>query len=400
MLQLSFVNFKPNSYILVEGAPFRPYFFIIKSGKVRCFNEAQISGSTSNILGAGDFVGVISCMSGHSQTENVVALTDVVAIMVQKEQYPELIMTNTPIALKIIRAFAQQMRSLNDNLTKITLKKNLSDSPEGIFTVASYYDEQGDLDVAIYAYYQYLKTGPSGENAEKAKRRFLALKPKSRAVYFEPNADHIRKYPRDTMIFSECQAGADMFIIQDGSVRITKVVQGSEVTLAVLKKGDMFGEMALLENKTRSASAIAAEPCALMVVNHANFNQMVSTQPVMISRLTNMLADRLWSMYRQLANTRLKEPREKLIDMISIQIEKKKSNFIKGVAYPTDLSPLELINLCGIPDEDRTKAMHAVETDQNIKIINGKITIPDVPELIKQAAFYRKQNNKRANETI
>ena len=59
------------------------------------------------------------------------------------------------------------------------------------------------------------------------------------------------------MIFSECQAGADMFIIQDGAVRITKVVDGQEVILAVLNKGDMFGEMSLLENKPRSASAIA-----------------------------------------------------------------------------------------------------------------------------------------------
>ena len=53
------------------------------------------------------------------------------------------------------------------------------------------------------------------------------------------------------MIFSEAQSGSDMFIIQRGEVSITKVVNGNEVTLAVLKKGDMFGEMALIENKPR-----------------------------------------------------------------------------------------------------------------------------------------------------
>ncbi len=398
MLQLTFVNFKTNSYVLVEGAPVKPYFLIIQKGKVRCFHEARVLGSSSRILGPGDFVGVISCMSGHSQNENVVALSDVTAIMIQRDQYPELIMKNTPIAMKIIRAFANQMRELNDNLTKITLKDNISDSSEGIFTVASYYDDADYLDAAVFAYYQYLKSGASGEEAEKAKKRFLQLKPKSRAVYLEPSNDHIRKYPHDTMIFSECQSGADMFIIQEGSVRITKVVQGSEVTLAVLKKGDMFGEMALLENKPRSASAIASETCILMVVNRANFNQMVTTQPVMISSLTIMLADRLWSMYRQIANTQLKEVREKLVDMIAIQIEKKKSNFVKGLIYSTDLTPSDLINLCGISDDEKLKAMNAIETDQNIKLLNGKISVPDVAELLKQAAFYRKQNAKRSNE--
>ena len=83
----------------------------------------------------------------------------------------------------------------------------------------------------------------------------------------EPTAETVRFYPKGTMVFSECQSGQDMFIIQDGQVKITKIVNGTEVILAVLKKGDFFGEMALLENKPRSASIIAFEDCYLMVVN-------------------------------------------------------------------------------------------------------------------------------------
>ena len=57
-----------------------------------------------------------------------------------------------------------------------------------------------------------------------------------------------------TMIFSDFQPGSEMFIIKEGSVKISKVTNDTEVTLAILKQGDMFGEMALLENKPRSAS--------------------------------------------------------------------------------------------------------------------------------------------------
>lgn len=397
MLQLSFVNFKQNSYILVEGTSANDRFFIIQSGRVKCFSEVAIPGTTPEILGPGDFIGVVSCMSGHGQPKNVVSLTPVVAIMVHKSQYPELIMKNTPVAMKIVRSFARDMRIVNDRLTKLTLKNIILDSPESLFSIAEYYEKSGHYNIALYGYYQYLKQCSTGINIENAKRKFIALRQRAKAAYLEPSNEIFREYPADSMIFSECQKGADMFIIQEGSVRISKVVDGNEVTLALLKKGDMFGEMALLENKPRSASAIAHEPCRLMVVNMANFNQMVTTQPQMISKLTMMFAERLWAMHRQLANTQLGDLREKLIDMISLQIEKQKVPFVKGNVYHSGLSLTDVFKLCAIPREQQVEACRQIQYDQNIKIVGGKIDVPDVEELIKQAAFYRKQSSRHAN---
>ena len=190
--------------------------------------------------------------SGHSQIESAVALTDVVAISVRRDQYPDLISKNAPVAMKIIRTFANKMRLLNETLTILTLKNSVESTPKQIFSIASYYDKVGKTDLAIYSYYQYMKACPTGVNVLTAKNRFVTLKPKTHAVYFEPPKELIRNYPKDTMIFSEFQSGQDMFIIQEGQVKITKVVNGNEVILAVLKKGDFFGEMALLENKPRS----------------------------------------------------------------------------------------------------------------------------------------------------
>lgn len=399
MLQLGFVNFKPNTYMLVEGTSAIDKFFIIQKGQVSSQHATPVAGSVPTVLGPGDFVGVIPCMSGQAQTENVICLTEVTAIMVKKEQYPELIMRNTPVALKIVRAFTKEMRSLNASLTKLTLKKTPGEeTPEELFTVGQCYEKDGKIDVAVYAYYQYIKACKNGLHIEDAKKRFVMLKKHAtKAVYFETNDDLVREYPADTMIFSEHQKGRDMYIIQEGSVKISKVVDNGEVTLALLKKGDMFGEMALLEDKPRSASAIAHSQCKLMVVNKENFDQMVSTQPQMIAKLTTMLADRLWSMYRQLANTALQSPKEKVIDMLALQMEKQKLNLGSGFPYVTDLSPEDLVHLCGISAHDKPEAVNAIFCDPLLKVDLGKIIIKDVPELIKTAAFYRKQNSKNAN---
>lgn len=393
MLQLQIVSFRKGSYLVVEGKENTDHFYIIQKGNVQCM-KASGAGLAPTMYGPGDFVGVVPCMSDHLQIETAIATTDVMAISVRKEQYPELISQNTPVALKIIKTFANRMRVMNEMLTKATLHSVVQDTHEQIFKVADFYEKNSLPDVAVFAYYQYLKTKPTGPNADLAKQKFVALKPKTHAVYFEPTAESSRQYPKDTMIFSEAQSGSDMFIIQRGEVSITKVVNGNEVTLAVLKKGDMFGEMALIENKPRSANALAHSDCTLMVINRSNFNQMVATQPQLVAKLTTTLADRLWSMYRQLDNATLTEPLAKMLDMLSLQLEKQRVKIgLSKLSMQTEFTPKDLANMCGLASQYQAKAIYDFEQYDQIRIENGKIFIKDAQELMKAAAFYRKQNN-------
>ncbi|WP_296667484.1 MULTISPECIES: Crp/Fnr family transcriptional regulator [unclassified Treponema] len=398
MIQLQFVNFKRGSYITVEGRPQNNIFYIIQCGNVRVHKENSIPGQKEEILGPGDFIGVISCMSNHSQVDTVLALTDVVCISVRREQYPELIEKNTPVAMKIIRTFANRMRLLNDTLVLATLNNSASQSPEQIYRVASYYDKMNKPSIAVFAYYQYVKANPAGINVLLAKTRFNALRAKSRAVYFESNQDLLRKYPKDTMIMAEQQSGADMFIIQSGRVKISKVVDGSEVTLAILKKGDMFGEMALLENKPRSACAIAEEDCTLMTVNRSNFNQMVQTQPQLIAKLTTTLAERLFQTQRQLLNSQIRDPISKMTDMLALQIEKARVAIDQKnkTSYQTDLTPLDIATMCGLSQDEKNIFVPKFSLSPVIKLSpENKIFVPDCLELIKQSAFIRKQHKER-----
>lgn len=391
MLQLSFVNFRKDSYILVEGKNDSDKFYIIKTGNVKCFKMNDPNNISTKTLGPGDFVGVIPCMSGHSQIENVVALTDVTCISVRKDQYSELIEKNTSVALKIIRTFAHRVRSMNEQLTQLALNSISIDSPEHIFDVAEYYDRVRRTDIAAYAYNSYLRECPQGLKAFEAASRLNMLRSSVVAQPFTAHSELVRSYKKDTMIFSESQSGSDMFIIQDGVVSISKVVDGNEVTLAMLKRGDMFGEMALLENKPRSASAIAHEDCRLMVVNRQNFDQMVGTQPQLISRLTTMLSERLWSMYRHLDNACLRDYQHKMIDMLALQLEKNRKYL---GPYQSDISVMDLATMCVIPQHHLYTVTSEFQSNGRIKIVNGKIYVPDCLEVLKQSAFCRKQKSE------
>ena len=385
------MNFRKDSYLLVEGKTENDRFYIIQSGKVHTFRQGDVLSDSGSVLGPGDFVGVVPCMSSHSQIETAVAATDVVVISVRRDQYQALISKNTPVAMKIIRTFANRMRTVNEILTRLTLKNSMADSPERMYSIAAYYEKMGKTDLAVYGYYQYMKECPGGANIEKAKSRFVTLKARSHAVYFESPTGNLRNYPKDTMIFSECQSGQDMFIIQSGQVKISKVVDDNEVILAVLQRGDFFGEMALLENKPRSASAIAHEDCVLMAVNRKNFDQMVATQAQLITRLTITLAERLWSMSRQLTNAQLRDPMFKLFDMLALQLEKNRVPLGKNASHQFDLTPYDLAHMCGIPQEQQAIVLGQFIRDPRVRLVSNKIYIVDCRELMKASEFYRKQ---------
>jgi CRP-like cAMP-binding protein len=213
-------------------------------------------------------------------------------------------------------------------------------------------------------------------------------------VYFENSPETERNYPQGTMIFCENQAGNNMFIIQKGNVKITKVVNGNEVILAVLGKGDFFGEMALLENKPRSANAIAFEDCRVTVVNRSNLDQLVQTQPQLITRLTTTLSDRIWSMNRNLINAQIADPVIKLLDMLAIQVEKLKTTLTPGMQYQFDFSPYDLANMCGIPKEKQAHYINKFLQDSHIKIENNKIYVTDCFDLLKIVVFHRSKSNR------
>lgn len=396
MLQLSFVNFKPKSYILIEGKSDTDRFYIIQSGQVRIARKQEIvAEEDGNVLGPGDFLGVVACMARHSQIETAIAISDVVLIAVHYTQFPELIEKNTPIAMKIIYSFSKKMRYLDEALTRITLKRNIETDISHLFNIGEYYLRISKFELALYAYYHYLKEKPNGEYAEKARSRFMAIKStgvKAPIDMLEPDTKQmVRTYNKESMVFCECQSGGELYIIQKGHVKISKIVDNNEVLLAVLKEGDMFGEMALLENKPRSATAITTEePCQLLAVNRQNFNQMVATQPQLVARLTTTLADRIWAMYKQLANTCISNHLEKMYDMLTIQLEKLRIVPGAGKEHVFSFNPLELTKMCSIPKESTAQTIADFLTVPIVRSSDSKIIITDTLELVKQTAYFKR----------
>lgn len=389
-LQLKAEQYRAGSFILIEGHKESRNFYIIRQGKVQLVREIEIvEEDTPSVLNPGDFFGVVACMSAHPRTESVKALTDCVLISVFRENFGDLIQKSTPVAMKIIKSFSKKLRFFDSEITRMTLKHSAEEDPKHLFNIGNYYLSQNQINKAAYVFQKFIQYCPSDPNAEQAKVKLHQM-----GQSMEPppvNAAGLQRvYSNDSMIFSEHEPGNDLYIIQQGKVKITKIINNQEVLLAVLQPGDIFGEMALLEDKPRSAAAVAFGDTVMLAVNKQNFEQMVVAQPQMASKLIQLLSERIWTAYKQLENLMLKDPVGRLYDTLLTQVLKQRISVEHRQEYTFDFGPAELIKMVGFNESEGTMYTRKLFENRKFSLVNDKIKIADLEELEKQVKYYKK----------
>jgi CRP-like cAMP-binding protein len=103
------------------------------------------------------------------------------------------------------------------------------------------------------------------------------------------HADDVVSYQAGEVIFNVGDAGTTMYAVLDGSVDI--VIEGVPVERVEL--GGFFGEMALIDDSPRSASAIASSDCRLAILDHRQFKKMVAGTPFFAITVMEKMAARL-----------------------------------------------------------------------------------------------------------
>jgi CRP/FNR family cyclic AMP-dependent transcriptional regulator len=111
-----------------------------------------------------------------------------------------------------------------------------------------------------------------------------------------------QRYRKSEVIFEEGSTGSEMYLIHSGRVLLSvRQNETQQIPLVVLNPGDFFGEMALVDDSPRSATASAVEDdTELIVMDRARFLFMVRQQPEFALSLMHTLCQRLRNMDKRL----------------------------------------------------------------------------------------------------
>ncbi|MDR1248754.1 MAG: Crp/Fnr family transcriptional regulator [Treponema sp.] len=124
-----------------------------------------------------------------------------------------------------------------------------------------------------------------------------------------------RTFEPGEMIFSEFEPGEAFYLIQEGRVELVKVIGDVEKTLDILQPTEMFGEMAILENSPRSATAIALDKVQVLEFNRQNFEILISGNPQIALKLLKTFAVRLYDAKRKFMILTLEDPQARIADV-------------------------------------------------------------------------------------
>ena len=108
-----------------------------------------------------------------------------------------------------------------------------------------------------------------------------------------------KTFQKGEVIFREGSEGNSAYVVQAGEIEICKVVEDKSIVLGSVGAGGIFGEMALIDNKPRMASARGSMGGTVIVVTRAMFEQKLARTDPFIKALLKIFADNI----RRMAST-------------------------------------------------------------------------------------------------
>ena len=175
------------------------------------------------------------------------------------------------------------------------------------------------------------------------------------------------------MLFQEGDRGEEMYIIQAGKVKISKKVRGVDKTLAMLEKGEFFGEMSILNDKPRSATAETVEDSDLLVIDRKTFDTLIRGNPEITVRFIKRLADRLREANEQMEALMIKDNTSRLVSILAKQVKDRKK------AGELSISIDDLAGLAGI---EKALAKTILEKLASVKIVG--LTAAEMIRILNQ----------------
>ncbi len=103
----------------------------------------------------------------------------------------------------------------------------------------------------------------------------------------------IRSFHKGKIIFSEGQESKVAYMIKSGTVDIFRKIDRTKTVLATLRRGDIFGEMALLTDQKRTAYAEASSFCELVVLTEELMQKLLEASPATVKKMVELLAKRV-----------------------------------------------------------------------------------------------------------
>lgn len=285
---------EPGSELFAHGSEGRD-LFLVESGEVVIQRSTPYGAFTLATLGAGALLGEVSFLSGAERTGDAVVSKRGRLLRVDAERLDDLIEGDPDLGVQLLwsfwRALAGKLRRTNEQLRSFF---SSDDQTENFLTLRRHQPTEEWIQQV---------TVESSDKIRLFRESGLSRKELITLATFSQE----KRFPAEAYIFQEGDEGTEMYIVLEGKVRISKFIPGGgEEALAILDRGDFFGEMALVDGEPRSADARAhGGPLTVLALDEGTVHQVLSMDAAASFEFLHLLC--------RLITERLREIDEKVV---------------------------------------------------------------------------------------
>ena len=194
-----------------------------------------------------------------------------------------------------------------------------------------------------------------------------------------------RSAPKDSVIFEKGDDGFGLVGVVSGTVRISVAsADGRDIVLNIIRPGEIFGEIALLDGRPRTATATALSDCDLVVIERREFIPFLRSEPDVALKLIEILC------------SRLRKTSEKVEDVAFLSLSARLAKTLNWLASTVDTSKSagkvvftqrQLSQMIGGSRESTNKQLRVWEREGWLRLAPGSITILEPEKLAEFAAL-------------
>ena len=382
-------KYPQNAFIYLEGKFNLKEFYIVKSGKIKITKTNDITGSSEDFREDGFIFGIIQCITGVSDNETVQALTDCEILVIPKEKIEELYNEHPKIILKILSEYSEILRKLDKDLVKIDFFSSTDKREDRVFEIARKYVSIKEYKKAASLLKSYSFEIKDNEK-ELARTNALLQKLPGVDIVDVIETDQLISYKTlqpNSVIFTEYELADNFFIIKSGKVKITKLKGDEETLLAILGEGDIFGEMAILNDKQRNATASVEEETTLMIVDKRGINKL---PPSLFVKILFYLTRRIWMVQQQIICSNIYNAAGQIYYLLTSKLKlagvDQKRDSEKSYTFNFPLK--ELYQMLDINPQKKAEELSDFLKDNNLEFFEDCIKIRKIGALYGKNSFY------------
>lgn len=331
------MQYTKGSIIYFEGDRDERVFIMQQGAVLLSSTDIETGQAVAEQVKSGEFFGVKSALGHFAREETATALVPTIAVALTVQEFEILVSNNKQLIMKMLRVFSNQLRQIHKK-TESILNNVSVDQQSGMLSVAQSFYEDEQYRSACDVYLKFLTRYPNTPKRDEVAKLYTEAKIKNERLKAQsrlsPAPDvaegsssslklfslpaferFAKEYEPGQVIIAEYEPGDCFYLIQSGKVQLVKSVNGTLKNLDILKPGEFFGEMAILDNSPRSATCMASGYVKCLEFNKENFELLITGNPQIALVLLKLFCKRIYDQKRRFRILVVKDLQARLADV-------------------------------------------------------------------------------------